>query len=64
MESTQVRAAFMTCLMSSEIWQRFRDEFALDGAAAGEAAAWAFEGLRTALVAEEWATQRPRKPRR
>lgn len=54
------RAALMSCIFSAEVWLRFRDEFGLDGAVAGETVAWALETLRDAISDDNRKAKRSR----
>ena len=51
-ETLHARTAVISCLLSANTWQRMRDEFGMNGAAAGDALAWAIEQLQEAIVAE------------
>jgi len=48
----QARAAILACLMSANSWQRMREEFGMNGAASGDALAWALEQLQQAIADE------------
>jgi AcrR family transcriptional regulator len=55
-------AGVMGCLLSADIWKRLRDELDVDGAAAGQATAWALGVLHEALVRENEAAARSALP--
>lgn len=55
------RTAAMSSLLSATTWLRMRNEFGMDGAAAGDAVSWALEKLIAAFAAEHATKRSPRK---
>ncbi len=53
----QARAAIIACLLSANTWQRMREEFGMNGAASGDALAWALERLQDAIGEENRKTR-------
>lgn len=51
-ETRNARTAVLACLLSANVWQRMRQEFAMTGAQSGDALAWALEVLLAGIAHE------------